>query len=103
MAKSATLDEPEQGEMFPDLDPKKPADKALIAKAKAWARIVDERKKTNKDGKQREDEAHEEMVAAAHAAGIKVFKLQGRKIEIETREKAKIESAEIEDDASDEE
>lgn len=95
----------EQGNMFPDLDSKKPEDKKLIKLAKEWIAIVDERREFLEDAKEREDKAHEAMVTQAKALGLERFAIAGREITIEHKDKAKVKAAKVsdgDDDKSDE-
>lgn len=95
----------EQGNMFPDLDPKKPEEKALATIAKKWIKIRDERVEFLEDAKEREDEAHDKMVEQAKSLKIERFTIAGREITIEHKDKAKVKASKVEkaEDADDDE
>lgn len=97
----------EQGNMFPDLDPKKPEEKKLASIAKKWIKIRDERADYLTDAKEREDESHDEMVTLAKSLKIERFTIAGREITIEHKDKAKVKASKVEkadgeDDADEE-
>lgn len=88
----------ESESMFPDLDPKKPAEAEVIKAAKKYLKLYDKRREDLKDAKAKEDEAHDAMIEAAHAAKVDKFTIAGRIIEIESKEHAKVKAAKIDGD-----
>lgn len=92
----------EQGNMFPDLDPKKPEEKKLATIAKKWIKIRDERADYLSDAKEKEDESHDEMVTLAKSLKIERFTIAGREITIEHKDKAKVKASKVEKEDSDE-
>jgi len=91
----------EQGNMFPDLDMKKPEEKKLATVAKAWIRIVDDRREYLEDAKEREDDEHEKMVEIAKALKIDRFTVNGRDITIEHKDKARVKASKVSDEEQD--
>lgn len=95
----AKKDDEAQMELIPELDPKNAKDKAVIDAAKKYIAIVDERREYLEDAKEKEDAAHDRLVEACHSAKLMKFKLNGRLVEIELKEKAKVKAAKVDEDA----
>lgn len=91
MARAATADEPEQGEMFPEIDVNDPKQKALLRAAKAYDKAKRERDELLSTAKEKMDTKMSSLIGLLKETKIKQFRHNGLKVElIEGREKVQV-------------
>ena len=83
-AKDEQAEPGEQGEMFPELNVADPAQKALLAAAKKYAKDKAQRDELLSTSKEKVDASMQQLIAAMHECKIRHFKHKGVEAELIT-------------------